>query len=173
MARLAARLLAAALLVGVIVVSTAGPAAASCALPRATSAYTFTGTVLSVELQGRVAHVKTDDGRTVIVRGTDATAHNEVTSVDRTYRAGVRYEFHPVNATDPYQDNACTATREISSPTRAAGAAPSASDPGGGSRGSLVGGAVLAVAAATAVGSVLWLLRRRATGAGRPAPGRG
>ena len=60
----------------------------------------------------------TDEGRTVTVNGGPSgtgtgTDTNTATSVDRTYRPGVRYEFHPLNAASPYQDNACTATRAI------------------------------------------------------------
>ena len=54
------------------VIFTAAPANASCAFPAKTSAYHFTGTVTAVENAGRTATVRTDDGRTVIVRGTIA-----------------------------------------------------------------------------------------------------
>jgi hypothetical protein len=92
-------------------IATAGVAAASCAGPPAPSSHAFTGTALAVEHEGRVATVKTDDGRTVVVRGTPN--ESGFTSVDRTYTVGARYEFHPVNATNPFEDNACTATRMI------------------------------------------------------------
>jgi hypothetical protein len=163
MPRSVARLLAVALVSGAFVTWAAGTAAASCNAGRQVSPDAFTGTVLSVELEGRVAHVRTDDGRTVVVRGTDSDSPNAFTSVDRTYSAGARYEFHPINATEPYQDNACTATREIAAPTgTAGGAAPPATDPTRAASGSVLGGAVVAAAAFAAV-SVAWLVRRRFT----------
>ncbi|GAA1219490.1 hypothetical protein GCM10009665_06980 [Kitasatospora nipponensis] len=33
--------------------------------------------------------------------------------MDRTYSVGLRYEFHPLNSSSPYHDNACTATRVV------------------------------------------------------------
>lgn len=96
---------------------TGAPAAASCVLPPQKSSHAFTGTVTAVAWDGRVASVTTDDGETVEVRGTEATAAS-ATSVDRTYQVGARYEFHPLNDASPYWDNACTATHKI------AGAAP-------------------------------------------------
>jgi hypothetical protein len=65
-----------------------------------------------VASNGRVATVRTDDGRTVLVIGTPDPGA-QATSVDRTFAVGARYEFHPVNDAPPYQDNACTATHEI------------------------------------------------------------
>jgi hypothetical protein len=87
------------------------PASASCAGPPAVSPYAFTGTVESTEAGGRIAQVVTDDGGTVEVRG--ASTPCVVTSADRYYSVGRRYEFHPLNATSPYEDNACTATHEV------------------------------------------------------------
>jgi hypothetical protein len=104
-----------------LVVGTGAPAVASCAGSPSPSAYQFTGTVVSTGSEGRIAQVATDDGRKVEVRGTpDASG---VTSVDRTYRQGARYEFHPVNNASPYDDNACTATRELSGPISTDGSA--------------------------------------------------
>ena len=95
-------------------VSTGGPAAASCAVPPTESPYRFTGVVTDTDDGGRVATVRTDAGRTVTVTGAEG-GPGTVTSVDRAFDEGVRYEFHPVNDASPYRDNACTATRAIGS----------------------------------------------------------
>jgi len=97
-------------------VAVPGSAAASCAESPPPAAAIFTGTVTSVDHGGRRATVKTDDGKTVTVVGTpdiDAMA----TSVDRTYAVGARYEFHALNASSPFMDNACTATRQVGAET--------------------------------------------------------
>lgn len=93
-----------------------GPAQASCALPPQPSPYSFTGTVVSVDDDGRVAHVRTDAGRRVVVLGAGDPGSDARTSVDRRFAVGGRYEFHPVNSRSPFQDNACTATRQLSGP---------------------------------------------------------
>jgi len=123
------------------------PAAASCAAPPAVSAHSFTGVVVSVIDQGRTATVRTDAGRTVTVSGR-GEASGAITSVDRTYSAGARYEFHPLNAADPYQDNACTATRQLAAASQPG--APAAGDAGGSAVGWLIAGAVAAVVLAVA-----------------------
>jgi hypothetical protein len=92
--------------------ATATPAAASCALPPKESSHRFTGLVLATDDDGRTATVRTQDGRVVTVIGAEG-GPGAVTSVDRTYRASVRYDFHPLNDVSPYRDNACTATREL------------------------------------------------------------
>jgi hypothetical protein len=85
------------------------PASASCAAGQPLrSAHAFPGVVTETRSGGRLALVRTDDGRVVSVRGGETRV---VTSVDRTYMVGARYEFHPTNAASPYEDNACTATR--------------------------------------------------------------
>jgi cell wall-associated NlpC family hydrolase len=90
----------------------------------------FTGTVESVERDGLVAHVRTDAGQRIHVIGTPSEAG--ATTVDRTFTTGVRYEFHPLNSSSPYQDNICTRTHAIdaAAPTGSsaapASAAPSA-----------------------------------------------
>lgn len=86
---------------------------ASCAQPPAVSQHVFAGTVTSTERDGRIARVRTDDGQDVEVDGTPSATGG--TSVDRTYAVGTRYEFHPLNATSPFQDNACTSTRPLPS----------------------------------------------------------
>jgi hypothetical protein len=96
----------------------AAPAAnASCAEPPAESAHAFVGTVIDTRADDRVAAVITDDGRRVTVLGaSDDNPYGSFSSVDRRYTSGARYEFHPINASDPYRDNACTATHEVTGP---------------------------------------------------------
>jgi hypothetical protein len=103
------------------------PAAASCVASPAASPHRFSGTVIRVEDAGRTATVRTDDGHTVTVHGGYASEPGVVTTVDRTYQIGVRYEFHPLNSASPYQDNACTATHPIAALT-GGGAPASATD---------------------------------------------
>ena len=88
------------------------PASASCAMPARESAYRFTGTVIATDDSGGTATVHTDDGLEVTVVGREG-GQGVISSVDRTYERGRRYEFHPLNAQSPYRDNACTATKEI------------------------------------------------------------
>ena len=131
----------------------AASAQASCAGPSGTvSAHPFTGTVIAVGNNERTATVRTDDGRTVTVRGSDAVGPNEATSVDRTYRVGLRYEFHPTNDRDPFLDNACTATHEIGGSPAPAGT--------GGTASAAVGWLAAATAVVAGV-ALLWLVRRR------------
>jgi len=129
----------------------AGPAAASCAGPPQTSPALFTGTVTAVASNGRVATVLTDDGRTVQVIGTPDPAA-QATSVDRQFTIGARYEFHPINNTPPYQDNACTATRQI-------GLRPATGVPGWVAPAGVVAAAILAIG--VLAGWWLWRWRRR------------
>jgi hypothetical protein len=110
--RAAAALLLAAL-VGAVMLVLAAPAEASCVGNPQPSPYRFTGVVLGTELAQRIAYVATDDGRSVMVRGTESTADDAFTTVDRTYVTGHRYVFHPVNSTSPYDDNICTATLDL------------------------------------------------------------
>ncbi len=98
----------------VVISAVSGPvqAVASCATSEGLrSQWSFEGVVTAVRSKERIATVRTDDGRTVEVRGGNSRA---VTSVDRTFEAGGRYEFHPVNTSSPFEDNACTATRLLS-----------------------------------------------------------
>lgn len=87
-------------------------ASASCMMPPLKSADTFVGTVVSVEQQGKIATVRTQDGEMVTVIGGPG-AGSVVSSVDRHYVTGTTYEFHPLNRQDPYRDNACTATHPL------------------------------------------------------------
>ena len=86
-------------------------AVASCATEGLRSPWKFDGVVGAVRSEQRVATVLTDDGRSVEVRGGSARA---MSSVDRTFQPGGRYEFHPLNASSPFEDNSCTATRLLS-----------------------------------------------------------
>lgn len=108
----ASRLLVVAVAVAGLLVGWVQPAFASCATPPPVSPSVFSGTVLSTELGDRIAQVRTDDGDIVEVRGTPSDG-GAITTVDRTYVVGTRYEFHPLNATSPYEDNICTATHVI------------------------------------------------------------
>lgn len=95
----------------VTVVLTGTSAFGSC-VTRQRSADAFTGTVLNVTSDGKVATVRTEDGSTVTVIG-GSRRSAVVTTVDRTYQVGVSYEFHPLNHQSPYRDNICTATHVL------------------------------------------------------------
>lgn len=99
--------------VATLIVGSAQSASASCWSPPAKSPNAFVGTVIHTELDGRKATVETEDGRTVTVVGTPSPQANSVSSIDRHYEAGATYEFHPTNAGDPYEDNACTRTHRL------------------------------------------------------------
>lgn len=133
----------------VVLVGPAQLASASCVENVPPSPNAFTGTVLATESGGRIAQVRTDDGRNVEVRGTPSP--DAITSVDRTYVVGTRYEFHPINATDPFEDNICTKTRALAP----AATAPSSTTPtSSGGTAWLVAGGALALVAAGA--GLLW-----------------
>jgi hypothetical protein len=103
----------------VLAAAAAAPgAAASCAVQPTDSPHAFVGTVVDAEEEDRIATVVTDDGRTVTVMGTQDIGWltDAVSSVDRRFAVGARYEFHPVNARSPYRDNACTATTRLAGP---------------------------------------------------------
>jgi hypothetical protein len=91
---------------------------ASCAAEASASPYAFVGTVIETGKQDRVATVITDGGQQVKVVGTPNGSwfSRSSSSTDRRYALGGRYEFHPVNAESPYQDNRCTATRQLAGP---------------------------------------------------------
>ena len=91
---------------------------ASCATEAMASPYAFIGTVISTEKDDRIATVITDSGRQVKVLGTPDTSwfSKSYTSVDRRYAVAGRYEFHPINAESPYQDDRCTATHQLAGP---------------------------------------------------------
>jgi hypothetical protein len=119
--RVALRIARWVLSVGLMAAATlaAAPAAnASCAGPPAESPHAFVGTVIDTREEDRIATVITDQGRRVTVLGTsdDSWFAESSSSADRRYALGGRYEFHPTNASDPYRDNACTATHKIAGP---------------------------------------------------------
>jgi hypothetical protein len=135
------------------------PAVGSCAETQIRSPHAFTGVVVSTRSRGRVATVRTDAGATVQVVGTPDSG-SAATSVDRSYEVGGRYEFHPINSSSPYQDNACTFTHLL--PLGAEPSSPT-SDDATNSRAFMVlgasGFAVLGIAGALAV---LWRRHSRA-----------
>ena len=96
-----------------VVVFAAPAAYASCAGSPEPSLHAFVGRVIATASHDRMATVHTDDGGTVQVVGTPFPVENSFSSGDRTYVVGVTYEFHPVTGTEPFEDNACTATRQV------------------------------------------------------------
>ncbi|MBM7860710.1 hypothetical protein [Lentzea nigeriaca] len=135
---------------------------ASCAQPPHESPYVFTGTVESTERNGLVAHVRTDAGPQVEVIGTPA--ETGASTVDRTYTTGLRYEFHPLNSSSPYQDNNCTRTHVIDSPPPASSSAPPPTSSASGSSGTRTAagiGAAGALLGAVTLGLWLWRRNRR------------
>lgn len=109
-----------------LVAAFAAAAVASCAvqLPLtqslAASSVVFTGTVVAVDGGDRIATVLVDEvwkgeplPEQVEVRGGPGDPQS-ITSVDRSFARGDKYLFVPINDTPPFQDNACTATREYS-----------------------------------------------------------
>lgn len=86
----------------------------------AASSVVFTGTVVSVTGGNRIATVLVDDvwkggplPEQVEVRGGPGDPRS-ITSVDRSFVKGDKYLFFPINEAPPFEDNACTATREYS-----------------------------------------------------------
>ena len=130
------------------------PAAGSCAEIQRRSPYAFTGVVVSTQSNGRVATVRTDVGTTVQVRGTPDSGSG-ATSVDRSYEVGARYEFHPLNDSSPYEDNACTFTHLLSRDAEpsALTSEPAATDNRGAMVLGVIGVGVLGVAGLLAI---LW-----------------
>jgi len=122
--RLPAHLAGATGLTALFLLSSAGVADASCVAPPATSASSFTGTVLATQNRDRIAQVRTDAGAEVTVLGTESPDANSASSVDRTFLTGARYEFHPLNEASPFRDNACTATRQLTATANPTAAAP-------------------------------------------------
>jgi hypothetical protein len=98
--------------------SIASGAYAWCATEAEASPYAFVGTVIETRKQDRIATVITDSGRQVTVVGAldSSWFSTSVSSVDRRYVLGGRYEFHPTNAESPYRDDSCTATRQLAGP---------------------------------------------------------
>jgi hypothetical protein len=120
------RALTVGLLTPMLVAAFPAAAVASCAvqLPLteslAASSTVFTGTVVAVDGGDRIATVLVDEvwkggplSEQVEVRGGPGDPQS-ITSVDRSFVRGDKYLFVPINDTPPFQDNACTATREYS-----------------------------------------------------------
>jgi len=148
-----------------LIAATGTPASASCVGSPSPSPYAFSGTVVSTEADGRIAEVIVEDGRKVEVRGTpDASA---MTTVDRTYQVGARYEFHPVNDSSPYEDNACTATRKLTGPVAADESAQTTpiarGDEAQSGVGPLIVGGLMVLASGAAAVVVVAMVRRRRT----------
>ncbi len=146
------------------------PALGSCAETQMRSPYAFTGVVVSTRSDGRVATVRTDAGATVQVVGTPDTGSG-ATSVDRSFEVGGHYEFHPINSSSPYQDNACTFTHLLSQghePSAPTSGPPPAIKSRGFMVFGLIGSAVLGIATTLAI---LW--RRHASVASMGRVGRG
>lgn len=151
-----------------------GRAEASCALPPQSSNNPFSGTVISVEHNGVTAKVRTEQGREVTVIGGPHGGVHGGSSIDRRYAVGGRYEFHPINNANPFEDNACTATRQLSGPKPPPQGAAADNLPGwlpvdeeAGLLGyALLAGAALALVAAVAAAGLALrsVTRRRRTG---------
>lgn len=97
----------------IVTIADERPVWGSCVASPPQSPYRFTGVVVATTNVDRTARVRTDDGRDVVVLGSDVDGPNAHTSVDRTYQVGVRYEFDPVNDSSPYRDNICTTTHPL------------------------------------------------------------
>jgi hypothetical protein len=123
MTRVLSALLVGAVAGGLCAVVSATPATASCLADPPPSPYAFTGKVLHTRWDGRWASVRTDSGHVVVVKGGGRGA---VSSVDRFFRAGRRYEFHPVNRRSPFRDNLCTATHQVGYGARSRGGSSAA-----------------------------------------------
>lgn len=128
----------------------AGAAVAACAAAPSSSPSRFTGLVTQLKDGGTLAVVRRDDGATVVVRG--GTGEDR-----RTFETGARYEFHPFNATSPYDDNGCSATRQIAPPDENA---VEATGQGGSSLAVRIGALVVIVAALLSVPRIAARLRR-------------
>lgn len=128
----------------------AGVATAACGAAPSVSPSRFTGLVTQLKDGGALAVVRRDDGATVVVRA--GTGEDR-----RTFQTGARYEFHPFNAASPYDDNGCSATRQIAPPDENAVAA---TGQGGSSLAVRIGALVVIVAALLSVPRIAARLRR-------------
>jgi hypothetical protein len=180
------------LLASLLITAFAAPASASCAvqLPLsqslAASKVVFTGTVVSV-VNERIATVIVDEvwkggplPDQVEVKGGPGDAQS-MSSVDRSFERGDKYLFVPINDTPPFEDNACTATREYS-PALEEARPLDTSSTGSGSPGvpagepqaspvnegpNLAGISLIFAVSLAAAMAVGWALKRRAAKSGR------
>ena len=127
-----ARLLAAPLLAAILAAAApATSAIASCVAPRPlpdeiqSAAVVFVGTVVYTADGDRQAHVKVESiwkgaplPAYVDVDGSPVSGPFAASSIDRRYESGVRYLFVLYSASQPFQDNNCSATQQFS-PTMA------------------------------------------------------
>jgi hypothetical protein len=121
------RLLVAPLLAAVLAVATpVTGAVASCAVSRPlqnqiqSAAVVFVGTVAYTADGGRQAHVKVESiwkgaplAAYVDVDGSPVSGPFAASDVDRHYDAGARYLFVLYSASQPFQDNSCSATQQF------------------------------------------------------------
>ncbi|MEZ0069508.1 hypothetical protein ABIA32_005553 [Streptacidiphilus sp. MAP12-20] len=153
---------AAGALAALVVVGMPTSAAASCAAASPSpSPFRFVGMVMAIEDGGRVALVSHQGVSGLVeVDGSPAARTQSHTSVDRTYVLYATYEFDPYNATAPYHDDICTATRMIGPPKATGGMPmPTATSQSGPPWGWIGGG--IGVGAVVLVGGTAFTLRRR------------
>jgi hypothetical protein len=156
----------------IAVVLAPATATASCAGTPTPSPYAFVGTVERTESGGRIAFVRTEDGRDVTVWGGEVRA-GVGSSVDRTYDVGATYEFHPRNDTSPFRDGACTATRLLSAGVSPRDDAHAVQPPADGTAGGAFGRAAAGILFGIVVLLLTLLLRRRRVSAAMGATNRG
>ena len=110
----------------VVTLLAADPAAASCGKPGPMqqrlqeATVVFVGRVVTTTNKGRTAHVRVEQvwkgapvsDRVTVKGGPDDESARS--SVDRSFRAGVRYLFVPERAGAQYRDTSCSATVEYS-----------------------------------------------------------
>ncbi len=100
---------------------TASPGATASASPAPTvtparSPYAFQGSVVALGNGGLDATVVRKDGVVVEVHGGTGRL-GAIGPDDRIFVVGAVYQFEPLNSASPYNDNLCTATKIIWSPT--------------------------------------------------------
>jgi hypothetical protein len=104
-----------------VATATASPGATSTPSPGPSatpslSPYAFQGSVVALGNGGLNATVVRKDGVVVEVHGGTGRL-GAIGPDDRIFVVGAVYQFEPLNAASPYQDNRCTATKVIWSPT--------------------------------------------------------
>ncbi|MEX2623315.1 MAG: hypothetical protein WD651_06285 [Acidimicrobiia bacterium] len=120
----------AAICLGLATLALSVPATALCADPPgfaqgfAAAPLVFTGTVVSTSSSNRVALLEVD----TVWKGSGVSVDASIwgtgdpfprggfmttSSLDRSFLNGVRYVFFPTSSSDPYMDNSCTLTQEL------------------------------------------------------------